>query len=362
MNAGGKERIPLEEGMNLVEEVDETEGFDPPLYEHYKLIVDPGQTPLRIDRFLAERMVHSSRSRISMAAEAGAIFVGESPVKSSYKVKPGDVITLRLLRPPHEKGIIPEDIPLDIAYEDEVLMVVNKPAGMVVHPGNGNFIGTLVHALAYYLRNDPLYDPEDPAVGLVHRIDKDTSGLILVAKRPEAKTFLAKQFFEKTTERTYKALVWGTLKDEEGTIVGNIGRDPKERTRMAVFPPESLEGKSAVTHYKVLERLSFVTYVACKLETGRTHQIRAHFKHINHPLFGDERYGGDKVLRGQNTSSYLSFARNALSLCPRQALHAYSIGFEHPITHKFLRFTADEPEDMQQLLQKWRDYTLATQA
>lgn len=339
---------------------DREEDLSVPLYEHYRLVVDTGQAPLRIDRFLADKMEHSSRSRIALAADAGAIFVGEIPVKSSYKVKPGDVISLRLIRPPHKKGILAEDIPLDIAYEDDQLLVINKPAGMVVHPGNGNFTGTLVNALAYYLRNDPLYNPEDPAVGLVHRIDKDTSGLIVAAKRPDAKTFLARQFFNKTTERTYKALVWGNLKEEEGTIIGNIGRDPKERTRMAVFPPGSDEGKPAVTHYSVLERLTFVSYVACRLETGRTHQIRAHFKSINHPLLSDERYGGDKILRGQRSASYLAFAHNTLALCPRQALHAYSIGFEHPITHQFLRFTVEEPTDMQRLLEKWRDYTKAT--
>ncbi len=302
-------------------------------------------------------MEHSSRTRISLAAEAGAIFVGDKAVKSNYKVRPGDIITLRLLRPPHEKGILAEDIPLDIVYEDDLLLVINKPSGMVVHPGNGNFTGTLVNALAYYLRNDKYFDANDPTVGLVHRIDKDTSGLIVAAKRPEAKAFLAKQFFDKTTERTYHALAWGTLPKEQGTIIGNIGRDPKERTRMAVFPPDSNEGKPAVTHYYVLEHLTFVTYVACKLETGRTHQIRAHFKHINHPLVSDERYGGDKILRGRHTASYLAFANKALALCPRQALHAYSLGFTHPKTNQFLQFKVEEPHDMQQLLETWRDYT-----
>lgn len=326
-------------------------------YEHFRLVVDPNQSPLRIDKFLADRMEHSSRSRIALAADAGAIYVGNNPVKSSYKVRPGDIITLRLLRPPHEKGIVAEDIPLDIHYEDEDLLVINKPAGMVVHPGNGNFTGTLVNALAYYLRDDPHYDPNDPTVGLVHRIDKDTSGLIVAAKRPEAKTLLSRQFFEKTTERTYRALVWGRFEHQEGTIEGNIGRDPKERTRMAVFPVESNEGKPAVTHYRVMESLTFVSYVACRLETGRTHQIRAHFKSINHPLLGDERYGGDKILRGYPTATYLSFAHNALSLCPRQALHAYSLGFSHPCNGQWMQFSTPEPEDMQRLLTKWRAYT-----
>lgn len=329
-------------------------------YEHFRLVVDAGQSPLRIDKYLSEKMEHSSRNRIALAAEAGAIFVGEKPVRSSYKVRPGDTISLRLTRPPHEKGILPEDIPLDIIYEDDELLVINKPAGMVVHPGHGNFTGTLVNALAFYLRNDPYYDPNDPSVGLVHRIDKDTSGLLVAAKRAEAKTNLGKQFFEKTTERSYRAIAWGRLKETSGTIEGNIARDPRERTRMTVLPPNSPEGKPAITHYQLLEPLTFVSYVSCQLETGRTHQIRAHFKHINHPLFGDERYGGDKILRGQPTASYLAFARNALSLCTRQALHAYSLGFTHPTTGERLRFSVDEPEDIQLLLKKWRDYTAST--
>ncbi len=345
------------EDIGFWTEEDDAISADGIRYEHFRLVVDAGQAPLRIDKFLVDRMEHTSRNRIAQAAEANAIYVGEKPVKCNYKVKPGDVITLRLLRPPHEKGIVAEDIPLEVVYEDGQLLVINKPAGMVVHPGNGNFTGTLVNALAYYLREDPLYDPNSPDVGLVHRIDKDTSGLLLVAKRPEAKTFLAKQFFDKTTERTYHALVWGLLKEDRGTIEGNIARDPKDRTRMTVLPPGSEQGKSAITHYQVMDRLTFVTLVACNLETGRTHQIRAHFKSINHPLLSDERYGGDKVLRGRSTSSYLSFAHNALSICPRQALHAYSLGFTHPLTKEFMRFTIDEPEDMKLLINAWRDYT-----
>ena len=330
------------------------------LYEHYRLIVDKGQAPLRIDKFLADKMEHASRNRISLAADAGAIFVGEAPVKSNYKVKPGDIITLRLARPPHEHGIVAEDIPIEVVYEDDDLMVVNKPAGMVVHPGNGNFTGTLVNALAYYWRDLNGYDPNDPNVGLVHRIDKDTSGLLLVAKKPEAKTYLARQFFDKTTERTYYALVWGRPEPTEGTIEGNIGRDPKERTRMAVFPPGSAEGKAAITHYRTIESLSFVTLVACRLETGRTHQIRAHFKHINHPLLCDERYGGDKILRGRPTSSYLQFAHNAMQLCPRQALHAATLGFTHPTTHEWMQFDCPIPTDMASMIDAWRNYTQLT--
>lgn len=344
----------------LEEDSIEVEGDALHRYEHFRLVVDTGQTPLRIDKFLVNKMEHCSRNRISQAAEAGAIYVGECPVKSNYRVRPGDVITLRLLKPPHERGIVAEDIPLEIIYEDDLLLVINKAAGMVVHPGNGNFTGTLVNALAYYLRNNPLYDPLDPAVGLVHRIDKDTSGLIVVAKRPEAKTFLARQFFDKTTERTYHALAWGNISPPEGIIEGNIGRDPKDRTRMTVFAPDRGEGKPAVTHYRVLESLTFVSLVACNLETGRTHQIRTHLKHINHPLLGDARYGGDKILRGRQSATYLSFAHNALALCPRQALHAYSLGFTHPATGEFLRFQVEEPEDMRLLIDKWRHYTATT--
>ncbi len=329
------------------------------LYEHFRVVVDPGQTPLRVDKFLVDHIEHSSRNRIQQAADAGYLFAGETPIKSNYRVRPGDVISLRLERPPHEKGIVAEDIPLDIVYEDDDLLVVNKPAGMVVHPGNGNYRGTLVNALAYYFRDNPQYDPNDPAVGLVHRIDKDTSGLLLVAKKADAKTFLGQQFFNKTSERSYQALVWGAIKESSGRIEGNIARDPKDRTRMTVLPPDSEEGKAAVTHYQVLETYAFVSLVECKLETGRTHQIRTHMKSINHPLFSDEKYGGHEILRGRPTSAYLSFARKMLSLCPRQALHARTLGFEHPRTHEFLRFEVEMPKDMQELVQEWRAYALA---
>lgn len=335
------------------------EGTDGKLYEHFRIVVDQGQTPLRVDKFLVDRLEHSSRNRIQQSAEAGYLFAGETPIKSNYRVRPGDVITLRLERPPREKGIVAEDIPLDVVYEDDDLLVVNKPAGMVVHPGNGNYTGTLVNALAYYFRDNPTYDPNDPAVGLVHRIDKDTSGLLLVAKRLEAKTALAKQFFQKTSERSYRALVWGAFAEGEGRIEGNIGRDPRDRTRMSVFPPTSEEGKHAVTHYKVLETFAFVSLVSCRLETGRTHQIRAHMKSINHPLFSDEKYGGHEILRGRPTSTYLSFARKMLSICPRQALHAQTLGFTHPTTGEFLRFEVEMPEDMQLLIEEWRRYALS---
>ncbi len=329
------------------------------LFEHFRVIVDAGQTPLRVDKFLVDHIEHSSRNRIQQAADAGFLFAGDKAIKSNYKVRAGDIITLRLDRPPHEKGILAEDIPLDVIYEDEDLLVVNKPAGMVVHPGNGNYTGTLVNALAYYFKDNPDYDPNDASVGLVHRIDKDTSGLLLVAKRPEAKTYLAQQFFNKTSERMYQALVWGAFKEREGRIEGNIARDPKDRTRMTVLAPETKEGKEAVTHYSVVENYAFVSFIECRLETGRTHQIRAHMKSINHPLFGDEKYGGAEILRGRPSSTYLSFARKMLATCPRQALHAKTLGFEHPTSHKFMRFEVDMPEDMRRLVDEWKSYALA---
>ena len=358
-----KEPLPLDE-QELEEDLiatDEEEQWvtgthGEELYEHYRVRVDPGQTPLRIDRFLVDRMPHTSRHRIQLAAKSGLIWVDGAPVKSNYKVKPLETITMMLAHPKQDWSITPEDIPLDIVYEDDQLLVVNKPAGMVVHPGHGNYSGTLVHALAYYLRNDPLYDPNDASVGLVHRIDKDTSGLLLVAKRTEAKIRLARQFFLKTTGRRYQALVWGKLDQPQGTIEGNIARDPRDRTRMTVYPPTSEIGKPAVTHYTELERLGFVTLIACELETGRTHQIRAHMKSIDHPLFGDERYGGDQILWGQRTSSYQQFVNNCLKICPRQALHAETLAFDHPTTGERMHFSAALPDDMSQLIEKWRRY------
>jgi len=327
-----------------------------PLYEHFRVVADKGQAPMRIDKYLATRMTGSSRSRIQQALDGGYVFVGDKPVKSNYRIKPLDVVTLQLRRPKHELEIIPEPIPLDVVYEDEVLMVVNKPAGLVVHPGHGNYTGTLVNALAYYLQDDPLYDPADPNVGLVHRIDKDTSGLLVIAKRAEAKAHLARQFFHKTTQRTYRALVWGRLKEAEGTIIGNIGRDERDRLQMAVYPEGSSKGKHAVTHYTLLEELAYVSWVECRLETGRTHQIRAHMRHIGHPLFADSRYGGDKILWGNQFSRYKQFVQNCLTLCPRQALHAKTLGFVHPVTGEEMLFDSELPSDLQQLLERWRTY------
>lgn len=326
------------------------------LYEHVRMVVDPGQQPLRIDKFMAEHMPHSSRNRIQQAADAGFIFVNDQPVKSNYKVRPQDIITLRLTRPPHDNTIEPEDIPLDVVYEDEQLMVINKPAGMVVHPGAGNFHGTLINAIAYHLRDLPSFDANDPEVGLVHRIDKDTSGLLLIAKTPEAKSHLGKQFFEKTTHRSYQALVWANFLEDTGTIEGNIARDPRDRLRMTVLSPDSPEGKPAVTHYRVLERYGYTTLVECRLETGRTHQIRAHMKSIGHPLFADEKYGGMEILRGQRSSTYKAFVQNCFKICPRQALHAKTLGFIHPTTGQQMDFDSTPPDDFNQLIDKWRKY------
>lgn len=348
----------MENDFELTDNLDELcdIGDGQQLYEHWKLQVDQGQTPLRIDKFLAEHMQHSSRNRIQTAADAGFIHVNGKPIKSNYKVRAGDVITLMLDRPRHDNTIVAEDIPLNIVYEDDVLMVVDKPAGLVVHPGAGNFHGTLINAVAWHLRDMQSFDPNDPEVGLVHRIDKDTSGLLVVAKTPDAKTNLGKQFFNKTTHRSYNALVWGNFTEEEGRIEGNIGRDPKDRLRMAVFPPDSEIGKSAVTHYRVLERFGYVTLVECILETGRTHQIRAHMKHIGHPLFADERYGGTEILRGTRSASYKAFIQNCFKLCGRQALHARTLGFEHPLTGQQMDFNSELPADMEALISKWRAF------
>ena len=325
------------------------------LYEHFRVVVDKGQSQVRVDKYLFERLVNSSRNRIRKAADAGLIMANGKPVKSSYKVKPCDVLTVMMDRPRYDNDIIPEDIPLDIVYEDNDLMVVNKPAGLVVHPGCGNYHGTLVNAIAWHLKDNPKYDPNDPQVGLVHRIDKDTSGLLVVAKTPDAKTHLGLQFYNKTTKRKYNALVWGVVENNEGTIEGNIGRNPKDRMQMAVLS-DPAQGKHAVTHYRVLERLGYVTLVECVLETGRTHQIRVHMKHIGHTLFNDERYGGNEILKGTHFSKYKQFVNNCFETCPRQALHAMTLGFVHPRTGEEMFFTSPLPEDMTNLIDKWRNY------
>ena len=329
---------------------------DGQLYEHFRIEVDRGQVAVRIDKFLAEHQPHSSRNRIQRAADAGFIHVNGSPVKSNYKVRAGDIITLMLDRPHYDTTIEPEDIPLEVVYEDDDLMVINKPAGMVVHPGHGNYSGTLVNALAFYLGITQGPEGEDERLGvLVHRIDKDTSGLLVVAKTPQAQLHLADQFFGHSIDRIYTAVVWGNLKEDEGTIEGTIGRDPNDRLRFRVYDdPE--KGKWAVTHWKVLERYGFVTVVECRLETGRTHQIRVHMSSIGHPLFNDERYGGSEIRQGTIYTKYKQFIQNCFRICPRQALHARTLGFTHPVSGERLHFEAPLPQDMQALIDKWRDY------
>lgn len=327
---------------------------DGQLHEHFRVEVDKGQEPTRVDKYLADRIVNSSRNRIQKAADSGMVMANGKSVKSNYKVKPFDVITLMMDRPRYDNEIIPEDIPLDIVYEDDQLIVVNKPAGMVVHPGHGNYTGTLVNAIAWHLKDDPNYDANDPNVGLVHRIDKDTSGLLLIAKTADAKTHLGLQFFNKTTKRRYQALVWGNVKDDYGRIEGNIGRNPRDRMQMAVLDED--QGKHAVTHYTVLDRIGYVSLVECRLETGRTHQIRVHMKHIGHVLFNDARYGGQEILKGTRFAKYKQFVQNCFAICPRQALHAMTLGFVHPKTGEELYFTAPLPEDMTQLIEKWQGY------
>lgn len=344
---------------DYIEEIEEQDDESGLLYEHLRIVVDKGQVPVRIDKFMTDKLQHSSRNRIQKAADAGFVHVNDHPVKSNYKVRPEDVITLMLDRPRHENTIEAEDIPLDIVYEDNELLVIDKPAGMVVHPGAGNFHGTLINAVAWHLKDLPSFDANDPEVGLVHRIDKDTSGLLVVAKTAEAKRKLGLQFFNKTTHRSYNALVWANFVENEGRIEGNIARDPKDRLRMTVFPAGSETGKPAVTHYRVLERFGYTTLVECVLETGRTHQIRAHMKHIGHPIFGDERYGGTEILRGERSSSYKAYIQNCLRLCSRQALHARTLGFVHPSTGQQMDFSSPMPQDMDSLLEKWRKYIVA---
>ncbi len=328
------------------------------LYEHFRFVADKGQALLRVDKFLVARLEKSSRNRVQQAAEAGCILVNGRAVKSNYRVKPLDVVQVVMDRPRYEFEITAEDIPLDIVYEDREVLVVNKPAGLVVHPGHGNYNGTLVNALAWHFRDTPDYDVNDPRLGLVHRIDKDTSGLLVVAKTPDAKTNLGRQFFEKTTRREYVAVVWG-VPDAKGRIEGNIGRSLKDRLKMAVFDDPSI-GKHAVTHYEVIEPLGHVSVVKCVLETGRTHQIRVHMSHIGHPLFNDARYGGDMIIRGNPSSSYRAFVENCFKVCPRQALHARTLGFVHPVTGKEMFFTSEIPDDMKSLIEKWRIYSGAS--
>ena len=332
-------------------------GNDGQFHEHFRFIVDKGQSLIRIDKYLVNCMSQISRNRIQDAADANCIIVNGKPVKSNYRVKPYDVISIMLSYPPSDFEIVPENIPLRVVYEDSDIILINKNTGMVVHPGFGNFHGTLLNALAWYLKDSPGFDVSDPRLGLVHRIDKDTSGLIIIAKNEDAKTKLGKQFFDKTTQRTYNALVWGNVEKNEGTIIGDIARDPRDRMLFTVFPEgQNPNAKYAVTHYKVLERFGYVTLIECRLETGRTHQIRVHMKHIGHTLFNDERYGGHEILRGTTFTKYKQFVNNCFELCPRQALHAKTLGFTHPRTGEFMHFDSELPEDMQKLIEKWRGY------
>lgn len=342
-------------------EAEAGQGPEDELYEHHRFTVDKGQEILRIDKFLFHKLEKTSRNRIQKAAEAGSILVNGKAVKSNYRVKPGDVISIVFAHPPHEFTLVPENIPLNIVYEDDDVIVLNKPPGLVVHPGHGNYSGTLVNGLLYHLQRlpksqSPYAGPEDDQrPGLVHRIDKETSGLMIIAKNEYSMAFLARQFFERTIERRYVALVWGDVKEETGRIEGHIGRDKRDRKAMAVYPEGDM-GKPAATNYTVLERLGYVTLVECKLETGRTHQIRVHMKYIGHPLFNDDRYGGDKVVKGVDTPKYRQFVDNCFQLIPGQALHARSLGFIHPATKEYMYFDSELPAGFSALLEKWRHY------
>ena len=330
------------------------------LYEHHHIVVDKGQAMLRLDKYLQMRLEGISRTKIQAAAKAGCVLVNDKAAKSNYKVKPCDVISVLLPEPPHDFEVLPEPVPFDIVYEDEDVLVVDKRAGLVVHPGYGNFTGTLLNGLMYYFQGKKGRGGEPVVPYLVHRIDKDTSGLLLVAKNEEAQVILAKQFFDHTTERKYNALVWGSFDEDEGTIVGNLERSPQDRRVMHVTDdPE--RGKHAVTHWRVLERFGYVTLVECVLETGRTHQIRAHMRHIGHPLFSDAAYGGEQILKGTTFSKYKQFVENCFRMLPRQALHALILGFEHPVTGQHLHFESPLPEDMTSVLEKWRKYALSSQ-
>ena len=335
---------------DLIEEDDQNE-----MFEHHRFVADVGQSLLRVDKFLMNRIENVSRTKIQEAAEANCILVNEKPVKSNYRIKPNDVISVVMAYPRRELEITPENIPLDIVFEDDVLIVINKKPGLVVHPGHGNYTGTLVNALAWHFRGQPWFDASDPRPGLVHRIDKDTSGLLVIAKTEDAKMNLAGQFFEKTSKRTYQALVWGNMEQDSGTIIGNIGRSLQDRLQMTVFPDGEF-GKSAITHFQVIERLGYITLVECRLETGRTHQIRAHFKYIGHPIFNDERYGGNIILKGTTFSKYKQFVENCFDILPRQALHAKTLGFMHPSTEKWMEFDSCLPDDIKNVIEKWRIY------
>lgn len=327
------------------------------LYEHHHIVVDKGQEMVRIDKYLQMRLEGISRTKIQAATKAQCVLVNGKPSKANYRIKPLDEISILLPEPPHEFEILPENIPFKIVYEDDDVLVIDKQSGLVVHPGHGNYTGTLLNALAFYFDGKKGKDGNPVTAYLVHRIDKDTSGLLLIAKNEESQAYLAKQFFEHTIERKYNALVWGDFDEDEGTIVGNLARSQKDRRVMAVYDDPEI-GKHAVTHWKVKERFGYVTLVECVLETGRTHQIRAHMKHIGHPLFNDETYGGNIILKGTTFSKYKQFVMNCFEMLPRQALHALILGFEHPTTHKHMHFVSPLPEDMNGVVEKWRKYAV----
>lgn len=347
--------------LNASDDIDDEGGEQQELYEHFRIDVDKGQGLVRIDKFITSKLESISRSRVQSAADAGNILVNGSSVKSSYKVKPLDSISIVMAYPPREVEIIPQDIPINIVYEDDDLVVVNKEAGMVVHPGHGNYSGTLVNALMFHLRDVPLFKSGDVRPGLVHRIDKNTSGILVIAKTEFAMNHLARQFFERTTKRRYVALVWGDMEEDEGTVDAHIGRSPRDRMKMHVFP-EGNDGKHAITHWKVIERLGYVTLVECRLETGRTHQIRVHMEYIRHPIFNDDRYGGDSIVKGTTFTKYKQFIQNCFSICPRHALHAKSLGFIHPTTGQEMFFESDIPDDMVQVIERWKTYTAARES
>jgi 23S rRNA pseudouridine1911/1915/1917 synthase len=332
-----------------------TEIQEQELFEHYRYVVDPGQSMLRIDKYLTARIEGVSRTRVQAAAQAGNIMVNDAPVKPNYRVKPLDVIQILLPNPPRDIELIPQNLPVNVVFEDDDLIVVNKEAGMVVHPAYGNYSGTLMNALMYHFRDLPLFSTGELRPGLVHRIDKNTSGLLVIAKNEYALNRLSRQFFNRTTGRRYMALVWGAPEPEEGTITGNVGRNIRDRKIMQVFPDGS-QGKHAVTHYRVLEKMSYVSLIECRLETGRTHQIRVHMAWAGHPLFNDEEYGGNRILKGTTFTKYQQFVRNCFEMIPRQALHAQSLSFDHPVTGKRLSFGSDLPADMAGVIEKWRHY------
>ena len=345
---------------NDIDSVDPLDQQDD-LHEHYRFVADKGQQPLRVDKFLMNRIEHATRNKIQKAAKDGHIYVNDQSVKSNYKVKGKDIVRVLFTHPPHEFLLVPQEIPIDIVYEDDSVVVVNKPAGMVVHPGHGNYQDTLINGLIFHFEHLPENQNNRP--GLVHRIDKDTSGLLVIAKTEQAMTHLAQQFFNKSTQREYIAIVWGNVEEDKGTVEGHIGRHPKNRLQNTVFEGEDadLKGKPAVTHYEVIERLGYVTLIRCILETGRTHQIRVHMKHIGHTLFNDERYGGNEILKGTHFTKYKQFVDNCFKILPRQALHAKTLGFVHPKTQELMHFDAPLPQDMVAAIDKWRNYAKSSQ-